>query len=89
MKQPNPNFNSAHPSSKKEYDLPSFFPGYLTTFQAASYLGVSHQYLEIGRCKGDGPPFIKLSRLVRYKKSDLDQWMESRKQLNTIGSQND
>ena len=59
---------------------------YLTTKQAADYLGVSHQFLEINRCKGGGPPFIKLSRLVRYKKSDLDEWMNKHRQINTLRS---
>ena len=57
----------------------------LTTKDAALYMRVSHQWLEIGRVKGYGPPFIKLSRLVRYRKSDLDQWMDSHKQFNTTG----
>ena len=63
----------------------NFFFEYLNTQQAAKYLQVSTQWLEIGRVKGYGPPFIKLSRLVRYKKSDLDQWMGAHRQLNTVG----
>jgi predicted DNA-binding transcriptional regulator AlpA len=83
--------NQSHPTNKASSlhqnpleTLPSF-PNYLTTLQAADYLGVSHQFLEISRCKGGGPPFIKLARLVRYKKYDLDEWMDSHKQLNTTG----
>ena len=56
---------------------------YLTTKQAAVYLGVSRQFLEIARLKGHGPRFCKpeCSRLVRYYVPDLDAWM--REPLNT------
>ena len=56
---------------------------YLTTTQAAAYLGMSRQWLEIGRHKGYGPPYIKLGRAVRYKRSALDNWMTDRQQLHT------
>ena len=54
---------------------------YLTTEQAAGYLGLSAEFLEVARYRGDGsgPPFIKLQRLVRYRRADLDAWMEQRK----------
>ena len=52
---------------------------YLNTQQVAAYLGVSHQWLEIGRSKGYGPPFIKAGYgsggIVRYKRSEIDRWM--------------
>lgn len=51
-------------------------PEYLTTIEAARRLSCSRQYLEIGRCKGYGPPFCKLGRAVRYRKAALDEWMQ-------------
>jgi len=53
---------------------------YFTTKQAATYLGLSPQYLEIARHRGEGPPYIKLARAVRYKRSELDDWMASQKE---------
>ena len=51
-------------------------PEYLTTAQAAAYLGFSKQKLEAWRVCGEGPPFARLSaRAIRYKRSDLDEWM--------------
>lgn len=50
----------------------------MTTEEAAEYLRMSRQWLEIARYKGDGPPFIKLPRMVRYRKRDLDKWIEKR-----------
>lgn len=48
---------------------------YLTTQQAAAYLGVSKPRLEIWRCRGGGPRFSKIGRIVRYKRTDLDEFM--------------
>jgi len=80
------NSSDQSPSKKENNSLsPPTIHEYLNTQQAAKYLQVSTQWLEIGRVKGYGPPFIKLSRLVRYKKSDLDQWMGSHRKLNTVG----
>jgi Helix-turn-helix domain len=56
---------------------------YLTTSEAASYLRVSKQFLEIARHRGDGPPYIKLARAVRYYRPSLDQWMLERQRNHT------
>ena len=58
-------------------------PEYLTTVEAASYLGLSRQYLEILRHRGDGPEYIKLGRAVRYKRTDLDDWMADHRRRHT------
>jgi predicted DNA-binding transcriptional regulator AlpA len=53
------------------------FGEYMPTPEAAAYLHLSRQFLEIARYKGDdsGPPYVKLERAVRYRKVDLDAWM--------------
>ena len=58
---------------------------YLTTKQAAEYLGVSRQTLEIGRYKGSGPIYCRPSnsRLVRYFLPDLDAWMQANRRQHT------
>lgn len=44
----------------------------------AAWLGVSMQWLEIGRHAGYGPPFIRIGRMVRYRRSDVIAWLDSR-----------
>ncbi len=56
---------------------------YLTTAEAAEYLRLSKQFLEIARHRGDGPPYIKLSRAVRYHRPSLDDWMLERQRNHT------
>jgi hypothetical protein len=53
------------------------FGVYLTTVEAAKYLNLSRQFLEAARYRADGtgPPYIKLERAVRYRRSALDAWM--------------
>jgi predicted DNA-binding transcriptional regulator AlpA len=48
--------------------------------QAATRLGLpSARTLEAWRLRGYGPPFIRLSPcLVRYRASDIDQWLAAR-----------
>ena len=58
-------------------------PRYFNTKQAAFYLGLSHQYLEIARHKGGGPQYIKLAKAVRYRLEDLDDWMDNHIQKHT------
>lgn len=45
---------------------------------AAAHVGLSVATLEKKRVNGDGPPFLKLGRSVRYRPADLDAWMERR-----------
>ena len=51
--------------------------------QAADYTGLSVHTLRTKRCRGGGPPFVKMGRSVRYKLSDLNAWIEARTVANT------
>jgi hypothetical protein len=52
----------------------------LTTAGVAEWLGVSTQWLELGRCKGFGPPYVKVtSRLVRYRRGDVVEYLRIRR----------
>lgn len=51
----------------------------LTSEQAAAYIGISPGTLEVWRCtKRYHIPFIKVGRLVRYRKSELDSFLDRR-----------
>lgn len=54
------------------------------TDEAARLIGVSCQFLEIGRTKGYGPRFVRISpRCVRYRRSDILSWLNSRTHSST------
>jgi predicted DNA-binding transcriptional regulator AlpA len=50
----------------------------LCTSEAAGYVGLAPVTLERMRLTGEGPPFAKLGRAVRYRLQDLDNWVASR-----------
>ena len=56
----------------------------LTEEETAEYISMSRGFLRIARCntadkkRTSGPPFIKIGRAVRYKKSELDKWLDRR-----------
>ena len=60
---------------------------FLSTGEAAEYLGFAEQTLRSKRIAGDGPPFIKLgdgrsSRCV-YRVTDLERWLLERTRTST------
>lgn len=55
----------------------------LRTPAAAEYLGYAESTLEKKRLTGDGPPFIKLGRVIVYDTRDLDAWLASRRAIST------
>lgn len=50
----------------------------LNTKEAANYVRLGKPTLERFRISGDGPRYCKLGGAVRYRKADLDAWLESR-----------
>lgn len=67
------------------------YPNAMTTKQAAEYTGLAKATLETRRCRGGGPPYVKLGgrrgSAIRYLRSDLDQWLEARRFRNTAEAQ--
>jgi hypothetical protein len=58
----------------------------LVTKQLAEWLGVSVQWLEIARSRGDGhgPPYRRLGkRAIRYRVGDVLKWLEERSYKST------
>jgi hypothetical protein len=50
---------------------------FLTTEQAAYYLGLSPRTLQGMRYSGEGPRFRRHTRCVRYHIDDLNAWSEN------------
>lgn len=58
---------------------------HLTPSETANELRVSTSWLAKARMRGDGPPFYKFGRAVRYSKSGIAQWLRSRQRFSTSG----
>lgn len=51
----------------------------LTTLQCANWLGVSTQFLELGRIRNYGPPAVSIApRVIRYRKNSVLRWLIER-----------
>jgi predicted DNA-binding transcriptional regulator AlpA len=55
----------------------------LTAKEAAKTLKVSLSWLAKARMRGDGPPYVKVGRAIRYAETALIQWMKSHQRLST------
>ena len=55
----------------------------LTPKETAGRLKVSLSWLAKARMRGDGPPYLRVGRAIRYGEAALLQWMKSRQRLST------
>jgi predicted DNA-binding transcriptional regulator AlpA len=56
----------------------------LSTNQVALWLGVSVQWVEIGRHRGYGPSFERLgARCIRYRRGNVRKWLDERSHCST------
>lgn len=54
-------------------------PELLSTPEAAEYLGTKPHTLEVWRCSGRHRiPYLRVGKLIRYRRSHLDAWLASR-----------
>lgn len=49
----------------------------LTPNEAAKFLKVSLSWLAKARMRGDGPPYIKFGKSIRYSEAALLEWLKS------------
>ena len=50
---------------------------FLNTEELAAFLGIKPQTINIWRMKHKGPSYIKIGRNVRYKRQDIESWIEN------------
>lgn len=55
----------------------------LTERQLAALLGIGSRTPEAWRLRGGGPPYIKVGRLVRYRRADVDNWLQDQTRNST------
>lgn len=67
---PDPTFSSQKP--------PTAIASLQTSKQAAAFLNVSVSWLAKARMRGEGPPFIRIGRSVRYSTATLIRWLKCR-----------
>jgi hypothetical protein len=63
------------PPNLSPIEIQIYPDGRMDVENAAKYLGVSKKSLDMWRCKGTSPKFIKRGRRVFYFQKDLDIWL--------------
>lgn len=69
-------------------DIPASKPGagferQLTPPEAADHLRLSQSWLAKARMRGEGPPYAKIGRSIRYGENGLARWLESQRRRST------
>lgn len=54
-----------------------------STTEIAQVLGIPEHTLEIWRSQGKGPKYLKVGRHVRYRWSDVNDWLATREVQNS------
>ena len=52
--------------------------------EASKFVNLSVSFLKLHRMRGDGPLFLKLGRCVRYRLSDLNDWLDKHSKKSTV-----
>ncbi len=55
----------------------------LTRGEVQTHFGLSQRFLEVSAVRGDGPPYFRLGRNVRYRVADLRAWIDTRRVSDT------
>jgi predicted DNA-binding transcriptional regulator AlpA len=71
-----------HPTTTK---TGTGFERLLTARDAANLLRLSASWMAKARMRGDGPPYVKLGRSIRYTEAGILEWMNSRRRFSTSG----
>lgn len=61
-------------------DVPHIERAIYEEVEAARFLSVARSTLRHWRLTGHGPPFLKLNRMIRYRRQDLEGWLDARVQ---------
>lgn len=51
--------------------------------EVASILGVKPSALQAWRWRGGGPLFVRVGRCIRYRRNDVESWLDARTCANT------
>ena len=61
-------------------------PEIMTVIEAAGYIRLAKTTLNKMRVAGTGPRYLKMGKAVRYRRSDLDDWIGAKVVRSTSGS---
>jgi len=57
---------------------PTSITDVMTESETAEHIGISLSGLRKWRNDGSGPPYVRLGRLIRYRRTVVEEWLERR-----------
>lgn len=67
-----------HDTALPSHVIPKEYPPIVSEAMAAEMVSMSIDWLKLRRYMGDGPPFIRLGRRIRYDRDKLLTWFAAR-----------
>lgn len=64
----------------KHVDTPASGDSLMNVNALGEYLGIAPQTIRVWRMQGIGPHAFKIGHLVRWRKSDVDAWLETQRE---------
>jgi predicted DNA-binding transcriptional regulator AlpA len=52
----------------------------------AKMLGMNPNWPAVARMTGNGPRYLRIGRLVRYRREDVEEWLASKERTSTSSS---
>jgi hypothetical protein len=77
--------DKVRPAAVPNGNGPNSPPPLLTEFDLAAYLQLSVRTVQRWRITGDGPKFIKLRAMIRYRVEDVAAWCAEQARSSTAG----
>lgn len=81
--RPHPHLPTPPPLEEIARAHPGWFDEAVNAAEAAKMTGVPPATLATWRSRGGGPKFLKLGRVVRYRRRALYEWMAARERRHT------
>jgi excisionase family DNA binding protein len=68
---------------KTKLTLPDSLPYYLTETNLSERLNIPVRTLQSQRLRGDGIPYVKIGRSVRYSLADVEEYLQKNRSYST------
>jgi len=74
-----PLFHSVLPRGATQIDSRVSEDRLLNRLEVEKRFGIPKRFLELAVSRGEGPPFVRYGRTVRYRVSDLQVWINAKR----------
>lgn len=74
-----PLYHSVLPKGATQIDNTNIDDRLLSRLEVEKRFGIPKRFLELAVSRGEGPPFVRYGRTIRYRVSDLHAWINTKR----------